>query len=77
MIRAEGKSFTVGLDLMEAGALLTDTSAAGRETLRKTIGLLQDNISSIEKCRKPVGGLMYCQKTYAGLMEDLCWKKGH
>lgn len=54
VIRAEGKSFTAGLDLMEAGALLTDTSAAGRETLRQTISRLQDNISSIEKCRKPV-----------------------
>ena len=54
VIRAEGKSFTAGLDLMEAGALLADTSAAGREALRQTIGRLQDSISSIEKCRKPV-----------------------
>jgi len=54
VIRAEGKSFTAGLDLMEAGALLTDTSAAGREALRQTIGRLQDSISAVEKCRKPV-----------------------
>jgi enoyl-CoA hydratase/carnithine racemase len=54
VIRAEGKSFTAGLDLMEAGALLTDTSAAGRETLRHTIGRLQNSISAVEKCRKPV-----------------------
>lgn len=54
VIRAEGKSFTAGLDLTEAGSLLTDTSAAGREALRQTIGRLQDSISAIEKCRKPV-----------------------
>lgn len=54
VIRAEGKSFTAGLDLVEAGALLADTSAAGRETLRQTICRLQDCISSIEKCGKPV-----------------------
>lgn len=54
VIRAEGKSFTAGLDLMEAGGLLTDASAAGRDALRHTIGRLQDSISAIEICRKPV-----------------------
>jgi enoyl-CoA hydratase/carnithine racemase len=31
LIRAEGKSFTVGLDLMEAGAMLTGKGADDRE----------------------------------------------
>lgn len=54
VVRAEGKSFTAGLDLMEAGAMLSDASTLGREKLRHTIGKLQDSFSAIEKCRKPV-----------------------
>jgi len=54
VIRAEGKSFTAGLDLMEAGAILTDGSAAGREKLRRKILELQASMNAIEKCSKPV-----------------------
>lgn len=54
VIWAEGKSFTAGLDLVEAATILSDSSASGRETMRCKIMELQGNISSIEKCRKPV-----------------------
>ena len=54
VIRAEGKSFTAGLDLVEAAAVLSDSSASGRETMRQKIMEFQQNISSIEKCRKPI-----------------------
>jgi Delta3,5-Delta2,4-dienoyl-CoA isomerase len=54
VIRAEGKSFTAGLDLVEAGAILSDSSASGRETMRQKITELQESISAIERCRKPV-----------------------
>jgi len=54
VVRAEGKSFTAGLDLMEAGGILTDGSAAGRETLRRKVLELQESMNAIEKCSKPV-----------------------
>jgi enoyl-CoA hydratase len=54
VIKAQGKSFTVGLDLMEAGGILTDSSAAGREALRQKIIELQQSMNAIEQCRKPV-----------------------
>jgi enoyl-CoA hydratase/carnithine racemase len=54
VIRAEGKSFTAGLDLVAARALLGDGSAGYREWLRRKIKALQESITSIERCRKPV-----------------------
>lgn len=54
VIRAEGKAFTAGLDLVEAGSLLGDGSAAWREGLRRKIGELQAGVNAIENCRKPV-----------------------
>lgn len=56
VIKGEGKSFTVGLDLFDAGPNLlgTDTGAAARETLRLRILELQEGMSNVEKCRKPV-----------------------
>lgn len=54
VVRAEGKSFCAGLDLVEGAALLGDGSAAQRETTRWRIKELQDNISAAERCRKPV-----------------------
>ena len=54
VIKAEGKSFTVGLDLMEAGAILNDSTAAGREILRQKLTELQQSMNAIEQCRKPV-----------------------
>jgi len=54
VIRAEGKSFTAGLDLKEAGAMLIGKGADDRERLRKTILDLQESNNAIERCRKPV-----------------------
>jgi enoyl-CoA hydratase/carnithine racemase len=54
VVAAAGKSFTAGLDLTEAGSMLSDTSAAGRERLHGRIRELQHSISAIEQCRKPV-----------------------
>jgi enoyl-CoA hydratase/carnithine racemase len=54
VIKAEGKSFTAGLDLVEAGSLLSDSSAAGREKIRRSIVHIQESMNIIEKCRKPV-----------------------
>ena len=54
VIRAEGKSFTAGLDLVAAQALLGDGSAVYRDWLYRKIKQLQASMTAIEKCRKPV-----------------------
>lgn len=54
ILRGEGKCFTAGLDLVEAAALLQMTGADGREKLRLKILQLQESITSVERCRKPV-----------------------
>ncbi len=54
VIKAEGKSFTAGLDLVAAQSLMGDGSASYREELRRKIKALQESMSAIEKCRKPV-----------------------
>jgi enoyl-CoA hydratase/carnithine racemase len=54
VVRAEGTMFTSGLDLVAAGSLLGDGSAASREGLHRKIRDLQESITSIERCRKPV-----------------------
>jgi enoyl-CoA hydratase/carnithine racemase len=54
VIRAEGKSFTAGLDLVSAQSLLGDGSAVYSEWLRRKILELQASMTAIEKCRKPV-----------------------
>jgi enoyl-CoA hydratase len=55
VIKAEGKSFSAGLDLVEFGSLLRGgTGADAREELRKAILKCQEGINAIERCRKPV-----------------------
>jgi enoyl-CoA hydratase len=54
VIRAEGKSFTAGLDLVEAGALLQGTGADQRELLRRTVLEVQESMTAAEQCSKPV-----------------------
>ena len=54
VVRAEGKVFTAGLDLVAAQSLMGDGSAAYREGLQKRILAIQETISAIERCRKPV-----------------------
>jgi enoyl-CoA hydratase len=55
VIKGEGKSFTAGLDLMEAGSLFDPTPGAdSREKTRKMLLHLQESMNVIERCRKPV-----------------------
>jgi len=54
IIKSEGKSFTAGTDLEEAGSLLSGQAADQREATRRKIMSLQEGITSIERCRKPV-----------------------
>jgi enoyl-CoA hydratase len=54
IIKAEGKSFTAGTDLEEAGSLLSGQAADQREATRKKILKLQEGITRIENCSKPV-----------------------
>lgn len=53
IIKAEGKSFTAGTDLEEAGSLLSGQAADEREATRKKIIKLQEGITAIERCSKP------------------------
>jgi len=55
VIKAEGKSFTAGLDLVEFGPLLREgIGADDREEVRKVILKCQEGMNAIERCRKPV-----------------------
>jgi enoyl-CoA hydratase/carnithine racemase len=55
VIKAEGKSFTAGLDLVEFGSLLGGGVGVDvREELRKAILKCQESMNAIERCRKPV-----------------------
>ena len=54
VVKAEGKSFSAGTDLNEAGSLLSGGAADERETTRLKILELQTGLNKIEKCRKPV-----------------------
>lgn len=58
ILEGEGKSFTSGIDLqmmMGLGAQIEhDCEARTREALRRVILDLQDTLTSLERCRKPV-----------------------
>ena len=54
VIKAEGKSFTAGIDLTQLGSLMGDGGADSRENLRKMILQGQESMNSIERCTKPV-----------------------
>jgi enoyl-CoA hydratase len=58
VLEGEGKAFTAGIDLqmmMGLGAQIQDDcDGRMRETLRRVILDLQDTLSSLERCRKPV-----------------------
>jgi enoyl-CoA hydratase len=54
ILKAEGKSFTAGIDLGEAAGLLQKSTTDARERLRKKLMELQDSLTSIERCSKPV-----------------------
>ena len=58
VLEGEGKAFTAGIDLqmmMGLGAQIQDDcDGRMRETLRRVILDLQDTLTSLERCRKPV-----------------------
>lgn len=56
ILAGNGKHFCAGIDLGMFGSLGGESSEPARraEHLRRTILGLQDNLSAIEKCRKPV-----------------------
>ncbi len=54
ILKAEGKSFTAGIDLGEAAGLLQQSTTDARERLRKRLMDLQDSLTAIERCSKPV-----------------------
>ena len=59
VITAAGPHFTVGLDLSSFGGQVTDASATSgavgaNRALFENIGRMQDSVSSIAACRKPV-----------------------
>ena len=54
IIKAEGKSFTAGMDVSELGTLLSGSGADSREEQRKGVLHHQEGTNVIEKCRKPV-----------------------
>src|ERR1041385_4652777 len=58
ILEGEGKSFTAGIDLammMGLGAQIqNDCDGRTRESLRRVILDLQDTLTSLERCRKPV-----------------------
>jgi enoyl-CoA hydratase len=54
IVRAEGRMFTAGLDLIDAQVLVQDSSAPGREKLRREVIRIQETMNAVEQCRKPV-----------------------
>jgi enoyl-CoA hydratase len=54
VLRGAGKGFTAGLDLVEAGDLLSGNGAGQREALRRAVLGFQAAFNRIENCRKPV-----------------------
>jgi len=54
VIRAEGKSFTAGIDLASLAKLVESPGADGREKLRKLVIEGQKSTAVIQQCRKPV-----------------------
>jgi len=55
VISGEGENFTSGLDLKEAmTAFNLDNTTSGREKMRAHIRDLQESLTWVERCRKPV-----------------------
>ena len=68
IIKAEGKSFSAGLDLIEAGSMFGDTpTAETRAGNRRKIMQAQESMSVIEKCRKPVIAAVHSHCIGAGV----------
>jgi enoyl-CoA hydratase len=54
IIKAEGKSFTAGIDLVGLSGIVQAEGADTREELRNSIRRFQEPMNAVEKCRKPV-----------------------
>ena len=54
VIKAAGKSFSAGTDLSSAAAMVGGGGADERRNLHRKILVLQERISAVEKCCKPV-----------------------
>lgn len=59
VIRAEGRSFTAGIDLADLSGMLQGGGAYDREAVRRIIVHFQESISSIERSRKPYIAAMH------------------
>ena len=68
VMKAEGKSFNAGLDLVDAGNMFSVTPGAdSREENRKKIMRAQESNNLIEKCRKPVIAAVHSHCIGAGV----------
>jgi enoyl-CoA hydratase/carnithine racemase len=68
VMKAEGKSFSAGLDLVEAGNLFSASPGAdAREENRWKIARAQESMNIIEKCRKPVIAAVHSHCIGAGV----------
>jgi len=68
VIKGEGKSFSAGLDLIEAAGFFSDAPTAdSREKNRRSILQAQESMNVIEKCRKPVIAAVHSHCIGAGV----------
>ncbi len=68
VMKAEGKSFNAGLDLMEAGSMFSASPGTdAREENRIKIMQAQDSNNAIERCRKPVIAAVHSHCIGAGV----------
>lgn len=68
IIKAEGKSFTAGLDLIEAGSMFSGAPGTDvREENRWKILQGQESMNVIERCRKPVIAAVHSHCVGAGV----------
>ena len=78
ILEGEGKAFTAGIDLqmmMGLGQQIQDPCEVRvRETLRRLIQDLQDTLTSLERCRKPVLAAV-SSKTRMIVEPICCWPR--
>ncbi|RJP73915.1 MAG: crotonase/enoyl-CoA hydratase family protein [Candidatus Abyssobacteria bacterium SURF_17] len=68
VIKAEGKTFSAGLDLVEAASWFAESPTADvRENNRRKIIEAQEGMNAIEKCRKPVIAAVHSHCVGAGV----------
>lgn len=67
VIKAEGKSFTAGVDVSSLDSLFQGGGSDVRETRKKKILQLQEGMNAVEKCRKPVIAAVHSHCIGAGV----------